>query len=60
MTKKEKANAENRVLLELLETATDLSEYGLISEAEMAQMEALQSGQDESTSIRVEIPHTKK
>jgi putative transcriptional regulator len=39
MTKK--ANANNRVLLELLETAADLSAYGLVSKNDMAQMKAL-------------------
>lgn len=33
-------NAENRVLLELLETAADLSAYGLVTEAAIAQIEA--------------------
>ena len=37
----ESPNAENRVLLELLETAADLSAYGLVTEADIAQIEAL-------------------
>ena len=36
----ESPNAENRVLLELLETAADLSAYGLVTEAAIAQIEA--------------------
>ena len=36
----ESPNAENRVLLEFLETAADLSAYGLVTEADIAQIEA--------------------
>jgi putative transcriptional regulator len=36
-----KKNANSRVLSELLETAADLSPYGLVSKADMAQMRAL-------------------
>lgn len=41
----ESPNTENRVLLELLETATDLREYGLVTEADIAQLEALREPQ---------------
>lgn len=36
-----KPNTDSRVLLELLETAADLSAYGLVSKADMARMKAL-------------------
>lgn len=36
-----KTNADSRVLRELLDTVADLSAYGLVSKADMAQMNAL-------------------
>lgn len=36
----ESPNAENRVLLELLETAADLRAFDLVTEADIAQIEA--------------------
>jgi hypothetical protein len=37
----ESSNSDNRVLLELLETARDLTAYDLVTEADIAQIEAL-------------------
>lgn len=37
----ESPNAENRVLLELLETARDLATYDLVTEADIARIKAL-------------------
>jgi hypothetical protein len=41
----ESPNTESRVLLELLETAIDLSSYGLATEADIARIEALREPQ---------------
>ena len=41
----ESANTESRVLRELLETAIDLSAYGLATEADIALIEALREPQ---------------
>ncbi|MES3024955.1 MAG: transcriptional regulator [Pseudomonadota bacterium] len=48
-----KTNANSRVLRELLETAADLSAYGLVSKADMAQMNALCSVPPEYSPQRV-------
>lgn len=45
----ESPSAENRVLLELLETARDLAAYDLVTEAEIAQIEALCEPQADTT-----------
>lgn len=41
----ESPNAKNRVLLELLETAADLSAYGFVTKADIARIEALSEPQ---------------
>lgn len=41
MSKSKHTNASNRVLRELMETARDLSAYGLVSKSDMARMNSL-------------------
>lgn len=48
-----KARANSRVMRELLETAADLSAYGLVSKADMAQINALCAAPPEYSPQRV-------